>query len=97
MLHKITITTKYLESVLNVEANWESRDLEDSSKWKLGQYVFKKIFPAQGTPETDLFASRVSHKNPQHMSWKLDPFIKVQDASKISWIKFTPTLSTLLI
>ena len=31
------------------------------------------------------------------MSWKLDPFIKVQDASKISWIKFTPTLSTLLI
>ena len=36
MLHKITITTEYLPRVLNVEADWESRDLRDSNLCKLG-------------------------------------------------------------
>ena len=32
LLHKITITVEYLPGVLNVEANRESRDLEDSNE-----------------------------------------------------------------
>ena len=32
---KMAITTEYLPRVLNVEAEWESRDLRDSNQCKL--------------------------------------------------------------
>ena len=37
--------------------------------------VFKMICQASGTPDINLFASRISHQLPQYMSWKpkLDP------------------------
>ena len=85
MLHKITITVEYLPGMLNVEADRESRDLEDSNEWKLDTKVFKKISLAHGTPDKDLFGYRVSHQIPQYMLWKLDPFSKVRDAFHVSW------------
>ena len=90
LLHKITITVQYLTGVLNVEADRESRDLEDSNEWKLDTQVFKKIRLAHGTPDIDLFGSRVSHQIPQYMPWKLDPFSKVRDAFHISWNQICP-------
>ena len=35
LLRKMAITTEYLPRVLNVEAEWESRDLRDSNQCKL--------------------------------------------------------------
>ena len=47
---------------------------------KLKTNVLKKICQAGGTPDMDLFASRISHQLPQYMSWKTDSFSRLQDA-----------------
>ena len=47
--------------------------------------MFKKICLAQGTPDIDLFAPKVSHQISQYMSWILNPFNKGWDAFQISW------------
>lgn len=47
--------------------------------------MFKKICLAQGTPDIDLFASKVSHQISQYTSWILDPFKKGWDTFQISW------------
>ena len=44
-----------------------------------------KLCQIRGTPEVDLFASRVSHQLPHYISWKIDPFSQGRDAFQISW------------
>ena len=54
---EITITPEYLPVLLNVEADTQSRTLEDASEWKLNCRTFQKICKYRGTPEIDLFTS----------------------------------------
>ena len=84
MEDKIMLTAENLPGVLNVEADRESR-LKDSSEWKLNPGIFKKICQLRGTPDIDLFASRVSNQVPAYYSWKIDPFSKGQDAFQQDW------------
>lgn len=80
MLRKITITAEHLPPVvLNIDADRESRDLKDSSEWKLDPQVSNKVCLAQGTPDIDLYASSVSYQITQYTSWKKDPFSKDRD------------------
>ena len=58
----ITLTAEYLPSKLNVTADWESRNRSDSSEWTLAPQSFQRICQLRGTPEIDLFASRLSHQ-----------------------------------
>ena len=51
---KITITKEYLPGHLNVTADWESRNFQDKSNWKLSPEVFAKICQKLGTPSIDL-------------------------------------------
>ena len=44
-----------------------------------------EIVSDKGTPEMDLFASRVSHQLPQYISWKIVPFSPGKDTFQISW------------
>ena len=81
----ITITAEYLPGVLNQEADKESRNVRDSSEWKLKPQIFQKICSLRGTPDMDLFASRISHQVPAYRSWKLDPFSKGRDAFQTRW------------
>jgi len=83
--HQITITVEYLPGVLNVEADRMSRNVRDSSEWKLNPHVFRRICRARGTPSTDLFASRLTNQVPLYFSWKLDPYSQGQDALQTSW------------
>ena len=68
---------------MNVEADRENRD---SSEWKLNPTIFMKLCQMRGTPEINLFVSRVSHQLPQYISWKIYPFSQDRDAFQISWI-----------
>ena len=70
---KITSTAEYLPGHLNVTANWESRNFQDTSNWKLFPEIFAKICQKLVTPSIDLFASRMSHQLPAYMTWKPDP------------------------
>jgi len=86
----ITITLEYLPSHLNIEADWESRNCQDSSEWKLAPRVFRGMCQKLGQPEIDLFASRLSHQLPAYMAWKPDPGSKATDAFSQSWHRLFP-------
>ena len=55
------ITVEYLPGKLNVSADWEFRNVQDSSEWRLDHRNFKKMCQTFGILQIDLFASRVSH------------------------------------
>ena len=59
--HGITITAEWIPSHLNVIADRESRNVQDSSEWMLSPQIFRRICQKMGTPNIDLFASRISH------------------------------------
>ena len=44
-----------------------------------------KLCQIRGTPEMDLFASKLSPQLPHYISWKTDPFSQGRDAFQISW------------
>ena len=82
---RITLTAEYLPSKLNVTADWESRNNSDSSEWKPAPQSFQRICQLRGTPEIDLFASRLSHQIKTYFSWRPDPLSQAADAFQQNW------------
>jgi len=78
------ITAQHLPGCLNVEADYESRNVKDSSEWKLKVSVFRKICTKLGNPTRDLFASRVSKQLPRYVLWKIDLYSIARDAFQIN-------------
>ena len=87
---KITITAKYLPGHLNVTGDWESRNFQDKSDWKLSPEVFAKICQKLGTPSIDLFAFRMCHQHLVYMAWKRDPGSQATNAMYQPWTKMFP-------
>ena len=83
--NEIMISAEYHPGAINKEANFQPRNVKDSSEWKLNPVVFSKTFHWRGIPDLDLFVSRVSHQVSAYMSWKLDPQRKFRNAFQISW------------
>ena len=81
----ITLTAEYLPSKLNMTADWESRNSSDSSEWKLAPQSFQRICQLRGTPEIDLFSSRLSHQIKTYFSWRPDPLSQAADAFQQNW------------
>ena len=71
--NEIMITAEYHPGPINKEAKFQSRNVKDSSEWKLNPVVFPKTFHWRGIPDLDLFTSRVSQQVSAYISWKLDP------------------------
>ena len=65
---RITITTKYLSSKLNIIADMESREKVDSSEWKLDPKMFQRLVQLIGNPVVELFVSRLNHQLPQYIA-----------------------------
>ena len=84
--HKIMITAEHLSSSLNTQADYASRNVTDSSEWKLNPLIFRKICQRKGTPDMDLFASRLSHQVPEYIM-ALTPELtrKAIDALQQAW------------
>lgn len=85
--HGITVTAEYLPGILSGEADWESRNTQDSSEWMLHVKVFARICQILDTPVVDLFASRTSHQLPNYWSWGLDPLSQGSDSFRTNWNK----------
>ena len=81
----ITLTVEYLPSKLNMTADCESRNISDSSEQKLAPQLFQRICQLRATPETDLFASRLSHQIKTYFSWRPDPLSQAADAFHQNW------------
>ena len=74
----IITSAEYLPSKLNSQADWEPKNVRESSDWKLHQDMFQSN--QFGYPTVDLFASRLCHQLPQHVTWYPDPNGIVRDA-----------------
>ena len=79
------ITATHLPGSQNVTADSESRSIHDNMEWKLNTMIFDKICSLWGTPEVDLFASRLNHQTDKYLSWKPDPFAFAVDAMTERW------------
>ena len=69
---QIAMPAEYLPCALNVHADWESRNANDNSEWKLDVSVFQEIVTHMGQPTLDLLASRLCHQLPRYIAWKPD-------------------------
>ena len=81
----ITLTVEYIPSILNKEADFQSRNAKDWSEWKLNPKIFQRIKRLWGFPSIDLFASRTSHQLPRYYSWRPDPHCLGVDALTQKW------------
>ena len=69
---QICLTAEYVLSIDNHLSDWESRNFQNGSEWKLCLMPFKISCKKFGTPLVDLFASRLCHKLLRYMSWRPD-------------------------
>ena len=85
LVNVVAVTAEYFPSSLNIQADWQSRNHRDSSDWKSNPKIFSQIAKIRGIPQIDLFASRLNHQLPKHMSWHPDPGSCSVDSFQHSW------------
>ena len=57
--NKLRVSAAHIPGKNNIEADQQSRILQDATEWKLHPELFQKIVDKFGKPEIDLFASRI--------------------------------------
>ena len=88
----IVIHAEHLPGKENVEADWESRHVHDSSDWRLDRQVFLELENRLGPFSIDLFASRTNTQLDLYCSWRPDPYAVAVDALSIPWTGHFPYL-----
>ena len=85
---EIWLSIAHIPGVLNTLADFKSRHFVDNTEWQLSDKIWGKICNAFGTPEVNLFASRINAKISKYMSWGPDPDACVIDAFTCSWTDY---------
>ena len=57
----------------NIEADQQSRILQDATEWKLHPELFQNILDKFGKPDIDLFASRINRELRKYVPWHPEP------------------------
>ena len=78
-------TTSHIPGKLNVIADKASRAFDDSKEWKLDAAVYVQLTSQFGTPEVDMFASRLNYQMMPYVSWHPDPRAWAIDAFTLDW------------
>jgi hypothetical protein len=68
-----------------VEADQASRMFNDATEWSVNDEIFGRICEIFGSPDIDLFASRLNKKVTRFYSWIPDPDSVGVDAFAYSW------------
>ena len=84
-VRKMWLSAVHIPGTENCTADTNSREFNDDSEWMVSDFVFKIITNLFGTPEIDLFATRLNHKLPIYVSWKPDPYSVSINAFSVSW------------
>ena len=82
---EIRLIATHIAGVKNITADRESHNFDDRTEWKLNENVFRNITRRWGTPDIDLFASRLNFQIKPFVSWKADPEATAINAFTISW------------
>ena len=83
--NKISLTAIHMPGIHNTIADKLSRKFIDNVEWSLDAAIFAQLCSISGTPDIDLFASRLNNKLPTYFSWRPDPFCKGVNAFSQSW------------
>ena len=81
----IWATAAHLPGVENVIADKRSRNFRDETEWMLNPKVFKELCNLMGTPQIDLFASRLNTQLSDYVSWQPDPGAQAINAFTLDW------------
>ena len=81
----IFLSITFLPGILNSEADEKSRIFNDRTEWMLNQKIFDKLTNMAGTPDIDLFASRLNYKLKPFVSWGRDPESFAVNAFLLNW------------
>ena len=82
---RIWLHAVYLPGKNNVTADKMSRKFNDHLEWMLNPKIFSQICSTLGTPDIDLFASRLNAQLKRYIAWKPDPGAEACDAFTIEW------------
>lgn len=80
------LSITHIPGILNVLADFKSRCFKQQVEWEIAPAIFQDICKQFGTPDIDLFASRLNHKLPLYVSWEPDPGCWKVDAFAFPWI-----------
>ena len=84
----VWLTIAHIPGKINVDADRKSRVFNDFTEWMLNHEIFLKIKEKLGTPEIDLFASRLNYQLKPFIAWSPDPEAFAIDAFTITWDMF---------
>ena len=87
-VENVWLTIAHIPGKKNVDADRKSRVFNDFTEWKLNHEIFLKIEEKLGTPEIDLFASRLNYQLKPFVAWSPDPEAFAIDAFTITWNMF---------
>lgn len=81
----IWISAAHLPGRLNSIADFKSRSFNDQTEWMLNKNAFNQIMQRFGSPDIDIFASRLNRQVPKYISWLPEPEAVTADAFSVSW------------
>lgn len=87
----IVVTAAHIPGVENVDADRESRRVNNDAEWQLKPGVFSKLCnTVKFRPTIDLFATRINAQLPTYVSWRPDPAAFDVDAFSMVWDALKP-------
>ena len=82
---QIILTAEHLPWILNVMADFESRNVKDPNEWMLNREIFEKLCSNLDKPDIHISLHRVSKQLKKCISLKTDQFSMGRDAFQTSW------------
>ena len=90
LAREIFISASFIPGVLNVRADFSSRNFSDSTEWMLKRVLFERLCEQTFWPDVDLFASRNNYQVEKFVSWFPQPGAWRVDAFSFPWIGMKP-------
>lgn len=84
-IRDLHISAAHIPGKSNIEADNNSRKFQDATEWQLNPNIYKIICDTFGTPDIDLFASRINRQTKKYVSWKPEPEAFAIDAFSMNW------------
>ena len=81
----VWLSAAHIPGKKNVQADYYSREQNDSKEWTITTKIFLKLQEIFGQPDIDLFASRTNCRLKPYVSWHPDPGCEAVDAFSITW------------
>jgi hypothetical protein len=85
--NNIHLTAAHVRGAENIEADKQSRIINDDLEWSLSSNVFRDIQEKYPKLSVDLFASRLNNKFTNYVSRRPDPEAMAIDAFTLTWSK----------